>query len=416
MTNLSDDRNKVGPASIAKSKNSVYWNAARIVAMAGFPASLLSAGATVSLAAVSLFGLGTLMRDRDFPSDLKYVHRLFFSLYLLVVLVEVLNGGSIGEIGSTAFNYLPLPALALYAYSLRKLELGPPILDGLICITLIAGAAISVGIALTIQSYRPGGLDMDALSYGCVLAIWLLFVVSRALESARLSIFFLSSAGFAVAVLFYAQTKIVIAAVLVGFVCIGLVWVVQNGRWLVFVAVATVTLILLSWVIGQLSLERYANLWTSVEIYIHEGRITQDGSFGIRMEQVVAGWQAFLDKPLLGHGLSSVHSAVLEYFASQDPAWRSIRIHNDYIVHMVAFGALGLVFLAGYLIVAFIAMNAAGDPAYRRAGLALVVTMPMMMSAYIIFNMSPVSGAVTLAMGAVLSVPMRARLGTGHNT
>src|SRR5690606_14186090 len=136
--------------------------AARLVALAGIPLSLLSFGATISLALVSLFGVAVLLFDRDFPEDLKAVFYKLSPLYLLILIVELINGGSLFSFAETAFNYLPLVAVAPYAFALRKIGLNTDALDRTIWATLALGAAISAAIAILSANPRPGGLDMDA--------------------------------------------------------------------------------------------------------------------------------------------------------------------------------------------------------------------------------------------------------------
>jgi hypothetical protein len=385
-----------------------WGQAARIVALAGFPASIVSAGATISMAVVSLFGLALLWRDRDFPDDLRSVQWKILPLYALIILVELANGGSVAGLGSTAFNYLPLIALAPYAYALRKLGIEPILLDRMIAITLAVGAAISVVISFVYGDQRPGGLDMDALSYGYVLGVWSLFVFSRALNGGRQALPLMLLVALSSAVLFYAKTRIIIVILIVGILTISAIWVVQYRRWRVFFVGSAVAISAFSLMIYYFSISRFSVLYESVAQFLTSGEITPDGSLGPRFAQIRAGWQAFLDKPLLGHGNSDKHSAILQYFEG-NPEWRIYIIHNDYVAHIVAFGVFGAIFLLGYFVATFTIMKNAGDLAHRRAGISMVVTMPLFMTAYIVFNMSPMSALVTLAMGAVLSTPFASR-------
>lgn len=353
---------------------------------------------------MSLFGLAMLLRDRDFPDDLGAAFRKLLPLYLLIVLVELINGGSLLSLAETAFNYLTLLALAPYAYALRKLGLGADILDRTIWATLALGAAISVAIALLRGDPRPGGLDMDALSYGYVLVVWLLFTFSSALERRRESVPLLVLSAAGLAVLLYAKTKIVIVCAMVGLLVVGAVWAGQRGRWRAFLTGLALCAVPFGLGFYFTAMRRVVVLGQGVEQYFETGTITVN-SFGIRLSQVLAGWQAALERPVFGHGLAETRAAVGRYFGPSKETLNHWIIHNDYIVHMVAFGAFGLVFLLSYFVVAFMLMRGVADEAHRRAGMAMVATVPVLMTAFVVFNMSPMSGLVTVAMGVVLSAP-----------
>ena len=381
---------------------------ARLIALAGIPLSLLSFGATISLALVSLFGVAVFLRDRDFPEDLKAVFYKLLALYLLILIVELINGGSLFSLAETAFNYLPLIAVAPYAFALRKIGLSPDALDRTIWATLALGAAISVVIAILSAHPRPGGLDMDALSYGYVLVVWMLFTFSSALERRRESIPLLILLVFSLAVLLYAKTKIVIICVIVGFLVVGIIWAIQSRRWRTLLIGTALSIVPFGLVAYYLMWSRMIEFAHSLTVFLDRGEVIPDGSFGVRMQQNLAGWRAFLDKPIIGHGLAETRVAIGPYFNSPNPDFYRYIVHNDYIVHMVAFGAFGLVFLLCYFIVALMLMRGAAGEVHRRAGVALVATLPVLMVAFVVFNMSPMSGLVAIAMGIVLSTPPKA--------
>ena len=379
-------------------------SAARVVAIAGFPLSLHSAGATISLALTALFGLALLLRDRDFPRDLSAVHYKLLPLYMLIVAVELINGGSWFSLASTAFNYLPLLALAPYAYALRKLDLRAGEFDRAIWATVALGATISIAIAILLGDRRPGGPDMDALSYGYVLAVWLFFVFSSALENRETSIPLLVLSAVCVAVLLYAKTKIVVFCVIAGFLLIGVIWAMQRGRWRTLFLGIALSIVPFALAVYYLVWPRALEFVYALQLYVEKGIVVSDESFALRLEQIIAGYKSALERPILGHGLAETGDAIYRNLTS-GADYRRLIIHNDYIVHMVAFGVFGLIFLLGYFAAAFLIVHRARDAAHRRAGLALVATMPFFMATYIVFNMSPMSGLVALAMGVVLATP-----------
>ena len=374
----------------------------RFIALAGFPLSLVSAGATVSMALVGLFGLVLLWRQRDMSADLLSVHRMMFALYLFILLVDLLNGGGPGNLVVTAVNYLPLVALAPYAYALRKLSFRPGTLDTTIELTVALGIVTSAVLAIFFAQDRPGGPDMDALSYGIVIIIWTLFVFSRALEAKKGAIVLLGLAALSFLAVVSARTRVVIACMLLGFLIIGAQWAWTHGRWRAFVVGMLAAAGLGALFQYNTDATRLIQLGEEIQLYLSSGQLL-DGSFGIRAGQILAGWQAFLEAPFLGHGLVEMGAAVRAHSPANGPDISWIILHNDFISHMVAFGVCGLAFLAAYFVVSLVLVSRSGNASYRRAGVALVLIMPVLMTAYIIFNMSPMTGAVTLAMGVVLS-------------
>lgn len=375
----------------------------RFLALAGFPLSLVSAGATVSMALVAVFGLALLWRQRDMPADLYLAHRMMFALYLFLLLVDLLNGGGPGKLVATAVNYLPLVALAPYAYALRRLSFRPGTLDTTIELTVALGIVTPALLAIFFAQDRPGGLDMDALSYGIVLIIWTLFVFSRALDASRGgAIFLLGLAALSFLTVVSSRTRIVIAGMLLGFLIIAVQWAWSYRRWRAFVLGLLTAAILGAFLLYNTDTTRLTQLADEMVLFLGAGQML-DGSIGIRLGQIVAGWQAFLEAPLLGHGLVEMGAAVRAHSPANGPDISWVILHNDFISHMVAFGICGLAFLAAYFVVSLVLISRSGNASNRRAGVALVLIMPVLMTAYIIFNMSPMTGAVTLAMGVVLS-------------
>jgi O-antigen ligase len=110
------------------------------------------------------------------------------------------------------------------------------------------------------------------------------------------------------------------------------------------------------------------------------GGATDDFTTNVRLALYRAGWQAFLDAPMFGHGWARLMSAALPYV---DPAYIEHakllpQLHNDVVNFAVAGGAVGV---AVYLVIVFTPLVAAlrspGDAyrtarVYGTAGLAVV--------------------------------------------
>jgi hypothetical protein len=202
------------------------------LAVLGFPASLTSPGSTVSFALVGAYGLWLLAMRRDMPPDLRTVHRLMSALYLLVLGVDLLNGGGWSNLTATGVNYLPLIALSPYAYALRSLRLDPSTLDRAMQGAIVLAVLVSVARFGLLTEARPGGPNLNPIPYGFVIAVWAVFLFSRGLETARASSLTLAFA--ALIPVFLTESKIAFACLLVGGLCVAVIWVVQHRRWKLF--------------------------------------------------------------------------------------------------------------------------------------------------------------------------------------
>jgi O-antigen ligase len=129
------------------------------------------------------------------------------------------------------------------------------------------------------------------------------------------------------------------------------------------------------------------------------------GSFGYRLELALTGWRTFLEQPLLGHGQAQYMDAVrVRSLPGALDLSQFGHLHNDYIAHMVSFGFFGLVFLVAYLALTLWLVARSGHGPYRRAGFGLLAMLAVYMVPEIAFNMDPITGCLTLAFGAILSM------------
>ena len=392
--------NDPGPGGGARADTRLA-RTARWLALLGFPASLTSPGATVSFALVGVYGLYLLANRRDMPHDLRLVNRAMLAGYFLLLAVDVLNGGGWSNLTATAVNYLPLVALAPYAYALRSLRLVPDTLDRAMQATIVFAVLLSAGQFGLFSEARPGGPNLNPIPYGFVIAVWAMFLLARGLETGRASSLALVPA--ALVPVFLTGSKIALVCMLVGLLCVAILWVVRHRRWYLFLAGlagAGFALVLGYYLILGARIREFLNDLN----FLFNGEQLVTRSLGDRVELARAGWQAFLERPFLGHGQAQYMDAVRAW---SRPGGLDLsefgHLHNDYLVHMVSFGVFGVVFLAGYLAVIFWLVTKSGQRPYRWAGYGLLAMVVIYMAPEVAFNMDPITGCLTLAFGAVLS-------------
>jgi len=380
----------------------------------GFPATLTSPGATVAMGLVALYGLAMLVRDGGLDADLRRVHRYMLGCYLLVLCVDLLNGGGLTNLFTTGVNYLPLLALTPYAHALRRLDLSPRLYERAILGTLLLAVAIPAIRIVVFGEYRPGGLNLAPIGYGFVASLWTVCAFSLALEQRQSAIvcYAATVAGFA-AVLF-TQSKIGISCAVAGCVVVAALWARERGRWRdLGLGLAGGGVVLSA--AGYYSVyPRFAALWYELHHYLETGSIIRE-SFGARFEQISDGWRAFLERPILGNGFAERMEAVARHAGKMDVTALTY-LHNDYFTHLVSFGIFGLLFLLAYFVLTFLLVRSSADPAWRRAGMALVLMLLLYAGADVVFNMDPITGAVTIALGMTLAArpaPESSKMHTG---
>lgn len=107
--------------------------------------------------------------------------------------------------------------------------------------------------------------------------------------------------------------------------------------------------------------------------------ITQDStaivhnSVSERFSLMQAGWAAFKEKPVFGHGPQYRFDAAVPYFP-QPPVDRYSHLHNDFITHLVAGGVVAFIFLMIILMTPFVASLQPGKNRRLRCELGLLFT------------------------------------------
>ena len=370
------------------------------VALLGYPLTLTSPGATVAMILVGLYGLALALRD-GLPEDLRRVHRSMLACYLLVVVVDVLNGGGWANFES-AGNYLVLLALAPYANALRRLHISPAILDWTIAATLLLATALSCFQMWVFVEARPGGFHLASVGYGVVVSMLATLLFSRALQYGDHWRWWLFVSAAAFIPVLLSGSKIAIACIMIGFFVVSVIWAKQNDRWRAWVLGGVAAGCAFSIAFYWLAFYRLQALIYELKyLYINGQPINE--SFGSRYQMNEIGVKTFLHKPVLGYGLAERMSA-FRAEAGGGAAFVDVPyIHSDYVTHLVAFGIFGLVFLLLYLFLIYRLSNRSGEVAYRRAGLAIIAMLTIYMAADVAFNMDPIGAVLTLVLGAVLS-------------
>ncbi|MBO6725867.1 MAG: O-antigen ligase family protein [Rhizobiaceae bacterium] len=383
-------------------KKAIFW-----VAFWGFPLSLTSPGATVAMGLVALYGAKVATMNGKIPGDILQCGLCLLSLYILLLSVDILNGGGIYNLTSTAINYLPLLATAPYAFALRNVEFDMGDLDRSLALALVVAIVISVAQFALFDVYRPGGLNLNSVPFAFVIALWSVALLSRSADGARFNSAYLATAIAAFVPVLLSQSKIAIFCMLLGYTIVGLAMLrtvrITGARaagmvFLVASIVLTVTY-------GAST--RVLSMWAEIANIWAEGPLAR-GSFADRFELILASWQAFLVRPWLGHGLAEAR-AVVDSVGTQTGLVVSDlgHLHNDYATHIVAFGVSGAAFLLGYLAFVIWRGLSAKNDSLRRVGIAWGVMIAAYMTFEVAFNMDPISGATTLALGSLIALGNR---------
>jgi O-antigen ligase len=125
--------------------------------------------------------------------------------------------------------------------------------------------------------------------------------------------------------------------------------------------------------------ERVSGLPTQIGTFLSTGT-TDDFTTNVRLALYRAGWLAFLDAPVFGHGWARLMSAALPYVDEQylEHAQALPQLHNDVVNFGVAGGAIGVgIYLVIVLTPLVAALRSAADRfraarVYGTAGLAIV--------------------------------------------
>ena len=355
---------------------------------------------------VGIYGLVLLAKRRDMPRDLIDVFRWMAACYLLVVAADFINGGGWSNF-QTVTDYLPLLALAPYAYAIRQVGITPRVFDWTIAAAILLAVLVSSFRVAILGESRPGGFHVASVGYGVVISVLATLLFSRAFEakSGQRWWFAISAAAFLPVLL--SGSKIAIICIVTGFLIVGFIWVRQSGRWRAWtigLIVASVSFCVVFYWTAYYRLQSL--LYELHDMYLTGKPVNE--SFGGRYAMNESSLRAFWEKPLFGHGLAERVEVMRAHATPGGVDFSDLPyIHSDYATHLVAFGICGAAFLLLYLFSLYRLSNRSGDVAYRRAGIAIVAMLAVYMTADVAFNMDPIGGILTLAFGIILSVPPR---------
>ena len=387
------------PARIA------YW-----AVLAAFPISLTSPGATVAMAVSALCGLWLWKQVGRLPRDIVIGGRVAGGIYVLLVVVDLANGsGAAVNLLQTGVNYLPVLALAPLAFAIRLSGVTADQIDRSLQLTMLIALAISIFGFVTGEP-RPGGVNLNPIPYGFAILLSSSLLLWRGLEAGKRGFLSLALAVLALLPILLTGSKIVWACAIAGYSIAFTHWIISNRNWVAVIPVVLVAAGGAAIAYQAFAKSRLDYLWLELQEFADNG-ISMGGSFGRRAEMAIGGWNAFLERPLLGYGLDEKMAVV---FAHARPGGPDLTIHNhmhnDYVTHLVAYGIFGGIFLAVYMgLLVWMAANA--KPAsYRWFGYTLALMLAIYMTAEVAFNMDPVSGPMAVLLALLLA--SRTGLGT----
>ncbi len=360
------------------------------------------------MAIIGLHGLYLIAKGTRLDGDIAALMKWMAVCYAILVGADLLNGGGLKNI-ETAFNYLPLFALPLFAHALRNLEITRRQIVISIQFTVLLAVAMSLFRALALGENRPGGLPLNPIPYGLVVSFWIVFLLSISLGRGGIWWRGLAIAALGLVPVMLAESKIAIACLGLGTAVVVLLWARETQRWRPALAGVVGAAIVLALGVYLFLGERLLQLQGELAEFMDTG-MSHGDSLGYRFEVAVAGLRAFLDQPLIGYGFADRMQRVFSYTTPGGPDVTGLQhLHNDYITHLVAYGVLGLLFLALYFTATMRTMASIGERDLGRAGIAVLSMILLYMSADVAFNMDPVSGALAITLGAILAVGGRPR-------
>ena len=354
------------------------------------------------MALVALFGILSLRRDAQISADIAQAGRVTIVFYLALIIVDLVNGGGLVNLQSTGFNYLHLVAVAPFALALRRTGLDLLAFDRAMQVTVLIAFAAAVVQFFFFNVVRPGGLFLNPIPYGFVVALWGVFLLSRGLEQGRDGAFSIAVGIAAFVPVLLTESKIAWGCMILGYMITAVWWAVVNRRWKT-IAGAVATAVPLSYLVFELFAFRRLELFLDeLRTFLADGTVSAQ-SFGWRYELATSGLRAFWEKPAVGYGLSEHMTAIFAHPSTNGPDITLLpHAHNDYVTHLVSFGVTGLAFVVAFLIFAGWLAHHCADAGARRAGFAMTAMLALYMGFEVAFNMDPISGPVTVVFGILL--------------
>ncbi|RMD91711.1 MAG: O-antigen ligase domain-containing protein [Alphaproteobacteria bacterium] len=364
------------------------------------PLSLVSPGITLVLPLLAFPGLFLWFRRRGLPSRLAPAGRWALGLYLLLLLLDMLNGNPPGLV-VTVVNYLPLIAAVPVALALSEARLSPRALDAAMQAT-IALAALAALVETGLLGFdRARGLNLNPNPFALVVATWAVWQLARGLETAAPRPLAAALLGVVPVVLSGSKNGL-LALVMGSAVVLG--GHAFRGRWRIALpAMIAAGALVAALMIAQAERLSLSALPESVEQYL-TGTAPGEDSLGARLRIWRPALEAVSEAPLLGHGRAEAKAAVRRHIPPEDGFARGLaHVHNDYLAHLVAFGVGGLVFILGFLLAVVQAGRRSPLPGMRIFGTAFAAMLASYMGFDVVFNLDPTMGLWSLALAMMLT-------------
>ena len=377
--------------------------AARRIALLAIPLSLVSGAMTVCLLLVAGFGFLLFLKERRADADLVRPHIFLLSCYFALILVDLANGGPPASLLTTAVNYFYLACLAFLAAGLRRLRIPRASFEALILWTVVFAAAMSVFRVVVLHEPRPGGLPFNPIPFGLMMAIWGVYLLARALEERAVKRRQFAVALLALVPIALTESKIVMACALVGYAILCLDWVWRQRAWRAL-AMGALGVPFILGLFVFLSYGRLIEFGDELRAFVENGDISGI-SFGLRYQAAVSGFNAFLERPWLGYGLSEIVRVAMDHRLPGFGDFAHFKhLHNEYVTHLAAFGVFGGVFVVAFLGFIIFASRRSGDPARRRIGIVVAAMLALYMTVEIVFSQDPLVGPLFFLL-ALLYLP-----------
>lgn len=359
---------------------------------------------------LAALGFVAVARGAVVPAIIVQAGYFTLAWYVILLAIELINGDLLRyprpQNADFLLTYFILLALPFLAMGIREVGVNLATLEKVVMATVALATGWSLYQYFALGVVRPGGFgSFNPIPFSVVVAMWSMFLFARALQSQRIDP---TKAAFGLAGLapmLLSGSKLVWLCAVCGYGLLFAWWAVSWRRWLVF-GVTVVAAVASGFGFLQVRFvrDRLDPLVQELGAYLATGD-TSGQTFGLRAAAAIAGWFAFLDRPLTGYGLADVKLAALQHRPDFVADFVHLRhLHNQYVEHMVAFGIVGLLFLVS-LLAAFI--NAAwrtGDTALWRFGVTMALMIAIFMGAEVIFPWTPLYGTIFFLFGLLLVV------------
>ena len=352
-------------ASFAKTFDETAPAIARAFAYLSIPASMVYAGAIISMIPVALFGLISFLRGADPRRGLSAIAVFGAAWFCLFVVLDAANGTLPFDDASTAAKaFFVLIALPFVIIGIRASRVRPEIVLAITGISLFVAAGLILLPDLIGSDERPlrlfPGPSLQPIEFGFVVVLLGIALLSASLRSAQPDWALFAFALVALVPAAATGSRIVWACALAGYIAVATTWAITHRLWLTLgsaaLAIVAGAIILLQ---TEFFSQRISGLLGDLT-KMTRGDSSGD-AVGRRFEELSIAWNAFLQRPLSGYGIQ--------------------QLHNEYAAQLVSFGLPGLLFVLSFLVFFAVTATRTGDPVARMFGIAASVSLAIFMLA-----------------------------------